>query len=153
MLDAKRRFAATLDMLFGKGISSSLPLDRLEFVYSKRTGKVKHVMLDGKMLCTLRKDGGIALTVELARLMLNNNGMFMEHCIIVSNDIVKHVAKGRSVFCKHVKHAGRCIQVGGEVAILDEDKNVVAVGKAALPASIIKDMRYGVAVKVRDGIE
>ncbi len=152
MLDAKRRFAATIDMLFGKGISSSLPLDRLEFVYSKRTGKVKHVMLDGRMLCTFRKDGGIALTIDLARMLLIN-GRFFEHCIMIRDDVARYVAKGRSVFCKHIKHAGSSIRVGSEVAILDEDKNLIAVGKAVLPATIMKDMRHGVAAKVRDGIE
>jgi uncharacterized protein with predicted RNA binding PUA domain len=151
MIDPKKKLAATLDMLFGKGISSSLPLDKLDFVYSKRTGKVKHVILDGKILCTFRKDGGIALSIDLARLLLKDD-RFMEHCIMVSGDAARYIVEGRSVFCKHVKYAGSSISVGSEVAVLDEDRNIIAIGKAVLPSCIIRDMKSGVAVKVRDSI-
>ncbi len=151
MLDPKRRLTATLDMLFGKGVSSSLPFDKLDFVYSKRTGKVKHVMLDGKILCTFRKDGGIALTMDLARLLLKEH-IFMEHCIIVGNDVARYIVEGRSVFCRHVKYAGSKITVNSEVAVLDENRNIIAIGKAVLPSCIIRDMKRGVAVKVRESI-
>jgi len=150
-MDAKRRFIATLEVLFGKGVSEHLPLHDLRFVYSKRTGKVKYVMLNDTILCTFRSDGGIALSIELARLLIHNP-RFMDSCIVVSNDVAEYVAEGRSVFCKHIKYVGNNIHVNSEVVVLDEDRNVIAVGKAVLPSSIIKCMKYGVAVKIRDGI-
>jgi len=76
----------------------------------------------------------------------------MEHCVIVSSDAAKYIVEGRSVFCKHVKYAGSSISVGSEVAVLDEDRSIIAIGKAVLPSCIIRDMKRGVAVKVRDSI-
>ncbi|MDW7999743.1 MAG: PUA domain-containing protein [Candidatus Nitrosocaldus sp.] len=150
MLDPRRRLAYTLDMLFGKGSSLALPLDRLEFTFSKRTGKVKHVMLDGRLICTFRSDGGVALTVEGAR-MLAKSDSFREHCIAVSNDAAKYIAEGRSVFCKHIAWHGSSIDVGSEVAVLDESGHVIAVGRAVVPSGLLKHLKEGVAVKVRGG--
>jgi len=36
--------------------------------------------------------------------------------------------------------------------VLDEDRSIIAIGKAVLPSCIIRDMKRGVAVKVRDSI-
>ncbi len=150
MLDPKRKLTYTIDMLFGKDTSLALPLHRLEFTFSKRTGKVKHVMLDGVLLCTFRSDGGIALTVDGARILAKSD-TFREHCITVSDD-ARYVAEGRSVFCKHVVWYGSRIDVGSEVAVLNEGREVIAVGRAVIPSALLKYLKQGVAVKVREGI-
>lgn len=150
MLNPRRKLAYTIDLLFGKDSSLALPLDRLEFTFSKRTGKVKHVMLDGVLLCTFRSDGGIALTVDGARILAKSDS-FKEHCIAVSNDAARYVAEGRSVFCKHVLWHGSRIDVGSEVAVLNEAGDIIAVGRAMVPSSLLKHLKHGVAVKVREG--
>ncbi len=150
MLDPRRRLAYTIDLLFDKGSSIALPLDRLEFTFSKRTGKVKHVMLNAVLLYTFRSDGGLALTVDGARILAKSDS-FKEHCIAVSNDVARYVAEGRSVFCKHVVWHGSRIDVGSEVAVLNEDGDIIAVGRAVVPSSLLKHLKHGVAVKVREG--
>ncbi|MEO9365857.1 MULTISPECIES: PUA domain-containing protein [Candidatus Nitrosocaldus] len=150
MLDPKRKLTYTIDMLFGKDASLALPLHRLEFTFSKRTGKVKHVMLDGMLLCTFRSDGGVALTVDGARILAKSSA-FREHCVTINNDAARYVAEGRSVFCKHVVWYGSRIDVGSEVAVLNEAGEVIAVGRAVIPSSLLKHLKQGVAVKVREG--
>ncbi len=150
-LDPRMKFASTLDATFSSNISANLPLDELEFTFSKRTGKIKHVTLSNKIIATLRSDGGFALTLDGAALLLNTNKI-KESCIIVRNDVRNFIKNGRSVFCKHVIFCGNDIKAGSDVIILDEDNNLLAVGKAVLPSSMIKAFKRGIAVKIRHAI-
>lgn len=150
-LDPKKKFSITLDVLFCSNVSSYFPLDRLEFTFSKRTGKIKHVMLDGKILATLRSDGGFALTLEGAKILLRDERT-KEICIVVKNNISQFIREGSSVFCKHVVNCGSNINVGSEVIILNEDNELLGVGKSILPSKLITLLKRGIAAKVRHAI-
>ncbi|MGQ9468223.1 MAG: PUA domain-containing protein [Nitrososphaerales archaeon] len=141
-----------VDYLFGKGISQTIPIDRLSFTFSKRTGKVKSVSLDDNLIATFRPDGGIALTIHGAELLVKNP-KFSENCVVVKDEAKDFVATGKSVFAKHVVSCGNRIKPKSEVVIVDTNGNVIAVGKALLSAKMMKQFKSGVAVKVRKGIK
>jgi len=151
-LNPKEKIAMTFDYLFGKGVSTVLPLDRLEVSYSKRTGKIKTVNLDGRLLATFRSDGGVALTINGAEMLIRHPA-FIQNCIVVERGVDELIASGRSVFAKHVTRCGDRIRPGAEVAVLDEDGRVIAVGKAILSAKMMRSFKVGVAVKVREGVK
>ncbi|MEM2855937.1 MAG: PUA domain-containing protein [Candidatus Nitrosocaldaceae archaeon] len=151
LIDPKRKFCMTLDSIFCSDISSSIPLDRLNFTFSKRTGKIKHVMMDDKIIATLRTDGGFAITLDGARFLLESNKV-KENCIIIKKEVVDFIKSGRSVFCKHVISCGRNIEVESDAIILDDNDRLVAVGKAILPYSMIIVFKRGAAVRVRHSI-
>ena len=141
-----------IDYLFGKGISQTIPIDRLNFTLSKRTGKVKSVSLDDKLIATFRSDGGIALTIHGAELLVKNP-KFADNCVVVKDEAKDFISIGRSVFAKHVLSCGDRIKPKSEVVIVDTDGNVIAVGKALLSAKMMRNFKSGVAVKVRKGIK
>lgn len=140
----------TLDYLFGGGVSASLPRERLRYEFSRRTGRMKRVYLDERLLGTLRSDGGVALTVAGAAVLLQS-GEFRRNCVVVQEGVEEFVAEGKSVFCKHVVECGDNIRPASDVAVLDVRGNVVAVGKAVLSAKMMRAFKTGVAVKVRQG--
>lgn len=140
-----------VDYLFGKGVSKSLPLDKLEFIFSSKTKRLRKILLNDKLVATVRPDGGLALTVFGAEL-LSKNDKFMENCLIIQDDAINYVSQGRSVFCKHVMKCGKRIKPGSEVVVLNNYGKVVAVGKAILSAKMIKKFKEGVAVKIRRGV-
>jgi uncharacterized protein with predicted RNA binding PUA domain len=142
----------TIDYLFGEGISQIIPLDKLNFTFSKRTGKIKSVLLDDKLIATFRPDGGIALTIHGAELLLKHP-KFIENCIIVKDEAKDFIAMGKSVFVKYVMKCGDRIRPKSEVVVLDNKGNVIAIGKALLSAKMMKYFKSGVAVKVRKGIK
>ncbi|MEM4237488.1 MAG: PUA domain-containing protein, partial [Candidatus Nitrosocaldaceae archaeon] len=123
----------------------------LNFTFSKRTGKIKHVMMDDKIIATLRTDGGFAITLDGARFLLESNKV-KENCIIIKKEVVDFIKSGRSVFCKHVISCGRNIEVESDAIILDDNDRLVAVGKAILPYSMIIVFKRGAAVRVRHSI-
>jgi len=151
-LDPKQKIAVSIDAIFGSNISSFIPVDKFEYTFSKRTGRIKNVLLDNNLVATLRSDGGLALTILGAKLLMQSPN-FRENCVTVSNDVSEFISDGKSVFCKHVIKCGNNVKVGSDVAVLDEDGNVIAVGKAVLSAKMIREFKRGVAVKVREGLK
>lgn len=140
----------TLDYLFGPQVSTALPRRGLKYAYSRRTGRVRHVYVRDQLFCTIRPDGGPALTVFGASLLLRSPA-FRANCVVVQPGVEPFVAQGRSVFCKHVVECGERIRPAAEVAVLDTQGRVLAVGRAVLSAKMIRAFKVGVAVKVRHG--
>ncbi|MEM2759951.1 MAG: PUA domain-containing protein [Nitrososphaerales archaeon] len=151
-IDPRLKIAASIDAIFGSNVSSSVPIDKFDFIFSKRTGRIKNVLHEGNLVCTLRTDGGLALTIYGASLLIRGNN-FMGNCVTVRNDVSEFISDGKSVFCKHVIRCGDNVRVGSDVAVLDEGGNVIAVGKAVLSARMMREFTRGVAVKVREGLK
>ena len=151
-LDPKQKIAVNIDAIFGSSISSFIPVDKFEFTFSRRTGRIKNVLLDDNLVVTLRTDGGLALTIFGAKLLMQSPN-FRENCVTVSNDVSEFISDGKSVFCKHVINCGNNVRVCSDVAVLAEDGNIIAVGRAVLSAKMIREFKWGVAVKVREGLK
>ena len=140
-----------MDALFGKDVSNVLPKG-LSFTYSRKTGRIKTFGINDRFIGTLRSDGGIALTIFGASVLLNSIN-FKQNCMIPNYDALPLVSEGRSLFCKHVEWFGSNINIGSEVAVIDKNGGVVAVGKSVLSQSQLHGRIGDVAVKVREGIK
>ena len=140
----------SLDALFGSGSSKYLPKD-IDIILSRKTGRIRTVSHKGKLLCTLRINGSLAISINFAQTLLQRK-TFRENCIEINNDAAPFVMEGRSVFCKHVIFCGKNVRVGSDTPIIFENQ-VIAVGKAILSSEMISDFKRGVAVKVRDSFK
>ncbi len=140
----------SLDALFGNGVSKYLPKD-IEITFSRKTGRIRTVSQKGKILCTLRIDGGLAISTYFAQILVKSKS-FKENCIEVNSDAAPFVMEGRSVFCKHVTKCGKKVKISADTPILFKNK-VIAVGRAILSSEMISDFNQGVAVKVRDSLK
>jgi len=139
-----------IDALFGQGVSKHLPKN-IEISFSKRTGRIREVYHNQKLLCTLRIDGGLAITPFFAQTLMKSK-KFKENCLEIDQDSKPFVEDGRSVFCGHIVWCGKSIRIQSEVPILYKNK-VIAVGKAILSSKMMKTQTRGVAVKVRDSLK
>jgi|TARA_B100001142_G_scaffold268271_1_gene273354 uncharacterized protein with predicted RNA binding PUA domain len=140
----------SLDALFGSGSSKYLPKD-IDIILSRKTGRIRTVSHKGKLLCTLRINGSLAISINFAQTLLQRK-TFRENCIEINNDAAPFVMEGRSVFCKHVIFCGKNVRVGSDTPIIFGNQ-VIAVGKAILSSEMISDFKRGVAVKVRDSLK
>ena len=140
----------TLDVLFGVGVSRYLP-KQIDMTFSKKTGRLRSVYHEKKLLCTLRIDGGLAITPYFAQLLLKSK-KFRENCLEINEEAAPFVTEGRSAFAKHVKWCGKNVKIASDTPIIYKDQ-VIAVGKAVLSSDMIKDFQRGVAVKVRDSLK
>ena len=149
-MDSLEKLHHTIDALFGNGVSKLLP-KKIEFTFSKKNGRIRSVFHDGKLLCTLRIDGGLAITTYFAQMMLKNK-KFKENCLEVDEDSKPFVEEGRSVFCNHVIWCGKNIEISSDVPVLFKSK-VTAVGRAVLSSEMIQSQTRGVAVRIRDSLK
>jgi predicted RNA-binding protein (TIGR00451 family) len=150
--EALEKIRSIADYQLGKGIGNMLFPDNANIVYSKTTGRIRHIYLRKELLATLRPtDGMFSLTIRGAkRLTRGTNSPRL--WVKVSNEAASFISAGRSVFAKHVIAADCEIRPQEEVIVLNQGK-VIAVGKAVLTGKEMTIFKRGVAVRVRRGIE
>ena len=149
-MDSIEKLNHTLDALFGDGVSKYMP-KKIEITYSKKNGRIRSVFYDGKLLCTLRIDGGLAISPIFAQILLKSK-KFKENCLEIDKDSKPFVEEGRSVFCQHVLWCGKNIKISSDVPVLFKSK-VIAVGRSVLSSEMISSQNRGVAVKIRDSLK
>jgi uncharacterized protein with predicted RNA binding PUA domain len=148
---ALRRIRSVADYQFGKGVGIRLFPENVEISYSKTTGRIRYVSLNGERLATLRPtDGLLSLSISAAR-RVAENADFAQCFVTVRDDVSKFVADGSDVFAAHVVKADDAIHAKDEVIVIDENGKVLAVGRALLSSSEMKAFETGIAVKVRHG--
>lgn len=139
------------DYQFGRGVGEGLFPENVEIVFSKRTGRIKYVYLDGKLLAALNPLTGLfTLTMEGARRVfevMQPKRLWVQ----VSDKVAPFIKGGNDVFAKYVIDSDREIRPGEEVIVINERGDVIAVGKAILSGVEMKAFKRGVAVKVRRG--
>ncbi len=149
-MDSVEKLNHTLDALFGDGVSKYMP-KKIEITYSKKNGRIRSVFYEGKLLCTLRIDGGLAISPIFAQILLKSK-KFKENCLEIDKDSKPFVEEGRSVFCQHVLWCGKNIKISSDVPVLFKSK-VIAVGRSILSSEMISSQNRGVAVKIRDSLK
>ncbi|MCV0410899.1 PUA domain-containing protein [Nitrosopumilus sp.] len=149
-MDQILKLRYSLDALFGNGVSKYLPKN-IEMIFSRKTGRIRTVLHEGKLLCTLRIDGGLAISPYFAQILLKSK-TFKENCVEINKDAAPFVMDGKSVFCKHVVWCGNKVRISADTPVLFKGR-VIAVGKAVLSHEMISDFNRGVAIKVRDSLK
>ena len=151
MKSSLRRIRSIADYQFGKGMGAKLFPEKVEITHSKATGRIRYVYLNDKRLATLRPtDGLFSLSITAARIVAENRDL--ANCFVaVQQNISAFIASGRDVFAAHVVKADDAIHSKDEVVVIDENNQVLAVGRAILSGSEMITFRKGVAVKIRRG--
>jgi uncharacterized protein with predicted RNA binding PUA domain len=149
--DALRRIRSVADYQFGKGVGAALFPENVKIVFSRNTGRIRYVYLEGKRLGTMRPtDGFFSLSIDGARRVVH--GRQPAKCFVaVRSDVAKFIAEGGDVFAAHVVRADDEVRAKDEIIVLDEEGNILAVGRAVLSGQEMKAFKRGVAVKVRRG--
>jgi conserved protein with predicted RNA binding PUA domain len=151
MVDNLAKVRSIADYQFGKGVGTLLFPDNIEIQYSPRTGRIRYINLHGERLATLRPtDGLLSLSLKAAQFMTNNIP-FAKCFVIVQNDVSKYIAAGGDVFAVHVVKVDSEVGAKDEVIAVDENGQVLAVGRATLSSKEMKAFKTGVAVKTRHG--
>ena len=151
-MDALQKIQSVADYQFGKNTGTKLFPDTIKIVYSKNTGKIRHIHYEEEMLATLRPTTGLfILTVAGAKRLIRE--VNPPSCWVkVDDDAEPFVMKGRSAFAKHVIDADPTIRPNTEVIVINRKSNVLAVGKALLSGTEMKQFSRGMAVRVRRGV-
>jgi uncharacterized protein with predicted RNA binding PUA domain len=139
------------DYQFGKGVGAQLFPDSIEIKYSPRTGRIRFINLNGERIATLRPtDGVLSISLKAAQTMAEKTP-FAKCFVTVKNNVSKFIAAGGDIFAVHVVKVDSEVGAKDEVIALDEDGQVLAVGRTMLSSEEMKAFKTGVAVKIRHG--
>jgi len=146
-----RKIRCVADYQFGKNVGEKLFPEGVSLIFSRRTGRVRYVYLNGRLLVTLRpSDGLFSLTIEGAERLMET-GCSKNMLVKVQGEVSSFIEKGRNVFAKHIISASEEIRPGEEVIVVDPENHILAVGKALLSGREMESFKRGVAVQVRKG--
>jgi uncharacterized protein with predicted RNA binding PUA domain len=146
-----RQLRAVADYQFGRGAGAALFPDAASVSIARTSsGRPSQVHADAGRLVTYAVDGRFTLGVEGGRRLVAALDP-PAYRVVVGAESEPFVRDGRNAFAKFVRDVDPAVRPGDEVAVVDADDGVLAVGRAELSADAMADFETGVAVKVRDG--
>jgi len=151
MENPKHRVRCIADYQFGRGVGAKLFPDSIKIQLSPRTGRIRYINLGGERLATLRPtDGLLSLSIKAAQTLAER--VPEAKCFVtVKNDVAQYIARGGDVFAVHVVSVDDEVHAKDEVVAVDENRQVLAVGRTQLSSTEIRAFKTGVAVKTRHG--
>lgn len=146
------RVRATADYQFGRGMADVLLDGSVELRRSKKTGRVRNVLVDGDHVLSMRsRDGLFTLKAAGAR-KLHDALEPPRMRVAVETETAEFNREGRNVFAKFVVEMDEDLRPGDEVLVVDGEDRLVAVGQARMNREDALSYQAGVAVRVREGL-
>jgi len=144
------RCRAVLDMQFGRGAADILDGRMIEIVKSKRTGKIRNVLIDGIHSLSMRAhDGRFTLKLSGGKMLM---GVLEppRMRVTVEDEPAEFAAKGNNVFAKFVRDCDPDIRPGDDVLVVNTKGELSAVGRALMIKEEMLAFKRGIAVRVKD---
>jgi len=146
----RRRLRTLADYQFGRGAGRALFGGSEVTVRRTSTGRPQQVLADGDRLVSYGTDGRFTLGVAGGR-RLHAALDPPAYRVVVGDESEPYVRDGANAFAKFVLDADPAIRPGDEVLVVHERGDLLAVGRAELPAGAMRDFGAGMAVKTREG--
>jgi len=133
-----------------QGIGRILVPDEVLVEKSPNTLKIKGLYLNGKLIAAIRVNDDRFILHCLGGYLIWKHIPAPKFRVYVANEVRDYISQGYNVFSKHVVDIDEDIRAGDEVIVVDEDDNLLAVGRARLSAYEIMHFIRGEAVRVKE---
>ncbi len=143
-IDWKEYLRLLLNYQFGNGAGECVKDFEPEFA---KTGKPRFVKVNGKRIGTISAETGFFIpNLQGAKLLQKHMKK-----VVVKKEAEEFVRKGRNLLAKFAIPKDKILP-GEEVALLSEEGELIACGRALLNWKEMRSFERGIAVKVRDSI-
>jgi uncharacterized protein with predicted RNA binding PUA domain len=147
------RLRTVADYQFGGGAGAALFSEGADLAVKRSASdRVSQVHADGGRLVTWNNDGRFTLGLAGGR-RLRAALDPPAYRVVVGDESEPFVRDGKNVFAKFVQQVGEDVRPGDEVLVEHREGDLLAVGRAELPADGMRDFDSGVAVQVRESVE
>ena len=147
-----KQIRAQVTYQYGRDAERILETNNVRILKSGKTGRLKHIYINGKLILSLRAtDGFLIFSLEGAKLFLEKVPPPTAR-VVVMPEVAPFIAEGRNLFSKHVLQADKNIRPFEEVIVVTPEDTLVAIGKAILTGWEMTSFKRGIAVKIRKGI-
>jgi archaeosine-15-forming tRNA-guanine transglycosylase len=153
LLIGLRKIKAISDYQFGPRITDILfeDIGNIRIERSRNTNKIKFVYHENDLILTLRPTNGFfALTLHSARKILKHTNPPKLRAVVLT-EISDFIKEGRNVFCKHVVDIDTDLRPIDEVIVVNQDDDLLAIGRLKIPAHHVKFFQSGIAINIRKG--
>ncbi len=151
-----RRLRAILEHQLGvDGIGEKVFPEGVLLKISRNTGKIREILTpSGEIIATVLASTYTFNLKLLAAKVIHETVPPPRLRVIVVNEIAEDlVTFGSSVFAKHVMYVDDDLRAGSEALVVDEDDNLLCVGRLILSPDEIIHFIIGPAVKLRECVE
>ena len=148
-----RKIKAISDYQFGPDITDILfeDITNIRIERSRNTNKIRFIYHQNDLILTLRPTNGFfTLTLHSARKILNHT-IPPKLRTVVQTEISDFIKEGRNVFCKHVVDIDTDLRPMDEVIVVNQEDELLAIGRLKIPAHQVKYFQSGIAINIRKG--
>jgi len=129
-----------------------LNINNIKIDFSRNTGNMKYIYIEKERILSYKPTTGMfTLSIGGAKL-LHSHSSNTNHRVIISSEVEDFIRQGKSVFSHHVIQIEENLRIGSEVLVVNEQDDLVAIGKLSIPPSYA-GLSVGQAVAVRKGIQ
>ncbi len=149
-----RKIKGISDYQFGPPITDILfdDMDHIHFERSPNTNKIRYIYYKDNLLLILRPTNGFFTLTLFSAEKIIKKSISPKLRVVVLNDISEFIKKGRNVFCKHVVGIDDDLRPLDEVIVVNQDDELLGIGKLKVPGPYIRSFSVGVAVNIRKGV-
>ncbi|MFX1489245.1 MAG: PUA domain-containing protein [Promethearchaeota archaeon] len=154
LLVGLRQIKAISDYQFGTIITDILlkDIENIRIERSRTTNKIRYIYYKNELILTLRPNNGFfTLNLNSAKKIIDKT-LSPKLRVVVLNEISEFIKKGRNVFCKHVVEIDDELRPSDEVIVVNQNDELLAIGRLKLPVDYVKSFSNGIAVNVRKGV-
>ena len=147
------RVKTILDYQFGKGIGKIFTDGETELVISRKTKRLRNLLLDGQHVASLSHRRGMFILQKRGAELLHENSSNSMYRVIVNSETAEFNRKGKSVFCKFIEDIDTELKCLDECIVVNPKDELLGFGKLMIGPKEIELGQQGMAVRVRSGIE
>ena len=147
------RVQTILDYQFGKGIGKILTKGETDLVVSRKTKRLRNLLLNGEHVASLSHRRGMFILQKKGAELINKSSKSPKFRVIVDADTAEFNRKGKSVFCKFIEDIDSDLRCMDECVVVTPDDQLIAFGKLLVSPKELGLGQQGMAVRVRSGIK
>ncbi|TFG26889.1 tRNA guanosine(15) transglycosylase TgtA [Candidatus Thorarchaeota archaeon] len=144
-----RKLKALLTYQWGGNVEDIAAIEGLQVVFSRSTGKIRHVTIEDEIIFTVVPTTGLLTPTFRGGEILLQYKIDDRFIVTMERDAAEFVADGKSALAKFVMNASSKLKAGEEVLVIDEHHQLLGTGRALLSGSEMLIFDRGVAVNVR----
>jgi len=116
---------------------------------SKRTGRIRGIYRGSELIASVRASDHFIIPKSYLADKLKKKFRYPRLRVVVDDDAVPFVSRGRSVFAKFVVDIDLELRANDEVLVVDRRDNLIGIGTLVLSPREVMDFDRGVAVRIR----
>jgi predicted RNA-binding protein (TIGR00451 family) len=142
------------DYQFGPDITNIIfdNEDKIRIEKSRNTKKIRFIYYENQLILTLRPTNGFFTLSLFSAEKIIKNTKTPRMRVVILTEVSEFIKKKGNVFCKHVLDADNKLRPLDEVIVVNQNDELLGIGRLKVPVPYVRSFTSGIAVNVRKGV-